>query len=170
MELWLIIILGVVSACCLCCIFTCFGCCCSTSSWKKKMKAEIESTAEVIQTKRGPIEIFKKGNGPYALCLHGTPGIHDGKQGYFKFLTDAGIGIIAPSRPGYGRTPLSSGKTHEEASDLMAALLDALSIDKVVIMGVSGGGPTTLNFALRHPDRCSGCLTEVAVSGSFDHP
>ena len=52
----------------------------------------------------------------------------------------------------------------------MAALLDALSIDKVVIMGVSGGGPTTLNFALRHPDRCSGCLTEVAVSGSFDHP
>ena len=53
---------------------------------------------------------------------------------------------------------------------MMAALLDALSIDKVVVMGVSGGGPTTLNFALRHPDRCSGLLTEVAVSGSFDHP
>ena len=37
--------------------------------------------------------------------------------------------MIAPSRPGYGRTPLSSGKTHEEAADLMAALLDELKID-----------------------------------------
>ena len=104
------------------------------------------------------------------LCFHGTPGIHDGHSNYFNYLTDAGIGVITPSRPGYGRTPLSSGKSHEEAADLMAALLDELNIEKVVVYGISGGGPTTLNFALRHPDRCAGCMTEVAVSGNFKHP
>ena len=170
MELYLLIILGILSACLLCCTLTCIGCCCSTSSFKKKVKAEIESTAEIIQTKNGPVEVNRRGNAPYALCLHGTPGVHDGKLNYFNFLTDNGVGVIAPSRPGYGRTPLTSGKTHEQAADLMAALLDSLNIDKVVVIGTSGGGTTAFNFALRHPDRCAGCMTEVAVSGDFNHP
>ena len=88
----------------------------------------------------------------------------------FDDFTSAGIGIITFSRPGYGRTPLSSGKTAEETADLLAALLDELSIEKVVIYGISGGGPTTLNFALRHPDRCFGMMTDAAVTGEFKSP
>ena len=41
---------------------------------------------------------------------------------------------------------------------------------QVVVIGTSGGGTTAFNFALRHPDRCAGCMTEVAVSGDFNHP
>ena len=78
--------------------------------------------------------------------------------------------MIAPSRPGYGRTPLSSGKTSEEAADLMAALLDELNLEKVIAFSISGGGPTALNFALRHPNRCAGCVTEVSVTGGFTTP
>ena len=52
----------------------------------------------------------------------------------------------------------------------MAALLDELNLDKVIVIGVSGGGMTTLNFALRHPNRCAGCMTEVACTGNFNHP
>ena len=134
------------------------------------MIAELETNSEIIQTKRGPIEINKKGNAPYILCLHGSPGIHDGQSDYFHYLTAAGLGVIAPSRPGFGRTPLSSGKTSEEAADLMAALLDELNLEKVIVYGISGGGPTTLNFALRHPNRCAGCMTEVAVTGGYRTP
>ena len=52
----------------------------------------------------------------------------------------------------------------------MAAMLDELNIDKVLVYGISGGGPTTLIFAERHPNRCYGCMTEVAVTGNFRHP
>ena len=170
MELYLLITLGVVGFCFLCCTITCIGCCCSNSSYKKKFKAELEANSEIIETKKGPVEINRKGNAPYMLCFHGTPGIHDGQSNYFEYLTSQGIGVIAPSRPGYGRTPLSSGKTFEEAADLMAAMLDELNIDKVLVYGISGGGPITLIFAQRHPDRCYGCMTEVGVTGNFRHP
>ena len=52
----------------------------------------------------------------------------------------------------------------------MAALLDELKIEKVLVYGISGGGPTCLNFALKHPNRCFGIMTEVAIYGNFKHP
>ena len=101
----------------------------SNSRWRRMVKTKFEACSEVVQTKKGPIEFAKKGNAPYALCLHGSPGMHDGYNNYFSYILDAGIGVITPSRPGYGRTPLSSGKTSAEAADLLAALLDELKID-----------------------------------------
>jgi len=71
---------------------------------------------------------------------------------------DQGIGVITISRPGYNRTPLSSGKTWAEQADLMAAVLDALGINSVIVCGRSGGGPTAVHFAARHPDRCAGLM------------
>ena len=128
MELLILIAIVVGATVC------CFACCClpcciahgQNTNWKKRTQAELEAVSEIIQTKKGPIEISKKGNAPYVLCLHGTPGIHDGYSNYFSYLTDAGFGVISPSRPGYGRTPLSSGPTSVEAADLLAALLDEL--------------------------------------------
>ncbi len=74
--------------------------------------------------------------------------------------------VIAVSRPGYLRTPLSSGETPEEQADLYAALLDELHISSATIIGISGGGPSAIQFSLRHPERCSGL---VMVSGVAQH-
>jgi pimeloyl-ACP methyl ester carboxylesterase len=49
-------------------------------------------------------------------------------------------------------------------ADVFADLLDTLNISKVVIMGVSIGGPAALQFALRHPDRCSALIMASAIS------
>jgi len=68
------------------------------------------------------------------------------------------------------RTPLESGKTAAEAADLMAALLDKLNIDRVIVHGTSGGGPTAYSFAIRHPDKCAALITSCAVSGEFTYP
>ena len=102
--------------------------------------------------------------------MHGSPGMHDGYNNVFSYISNEGIGVIAPSRPGYGRTPLSGGKTTVEAADLYAALLDELKIDQVIVYGISGGGPSAINFALKHPNRCKALVTEVAVTGNFVHP
>jgi pimeloyl-ACP methyl ester carboxylesterase len=46
----------------------------------------------------------------------------------------------------------------------MAALLDTLNISKAVVIGVSGGGPTALQFALRHPHRSSALVMVAAIT------
>ena len=75
------------------------------------------------------------------------PSDHDGAYGLFDEFHEAGFGIISPSRPGYGRTPLSSGKTYKEQPPLYAAMLDKLGVDKVVVHTISGGGPAGYSFA-----------------------
>lgn len=65
---------------------------------------------------------------------------------------------------------MENGRTFAEQADSLAALLDTLGIDKVVVLGGSGGGPTAIQFAARHPQRTIALLTECAVTGSFTHP
>jgi pimeloyl-ACP methyl ester carboxylesterase len=72
--------------------------------------------------------------------------------------------FISPSRPGYLRTPLEVGLTPEAQADSYAALLDSLGIAQAAIIGISGGGPSALQFALRHPDRCWGLVTVCAIA------
>jgi pimeloyl-ACP methyl ester carboxylesterase len=71
-----------------------------------------------------------------------------------------GFRIIAPSRPGYGGTPVATGRTSSQQADAIAALLDTLDVDRAAVFGMSGGGPASYALAGRHPDRVS-CLLEV---------
>ena len=77
--------------------------------------------------------------------------MHDGLFGVFDRWLEHGFGVIAPSRPGYGRTPLEIAETSAESADCYAALLDVIKIDKVVTVGISAGGPSAIQFAARHP-------------------
>ena len=115
------------------------------------------------------MEVFVKGEAPFMLCFFGTPSVHDGVYGIFDEYYENGFGIISPSRPGYGRTPLSSGKKYTDQPDLYAAILDKLGVDKVVVHSVSGGGPALYYFAAKHPDRCYCLLPECSVSGNLTH-
>ena len=122
-----------------------------------------QSERQLAQTSRGPVEYQIVGEGPYVLHSHGTPS--DCTPGFLQqWLTDAGLGVISISRPGYGATPLSTGPSFAEQADAIAALLDHLSIDRVGIYGVSGGGPTSIEFAARHPKRASALMLECAIS------
>jgi pimeloyl-ACP methyl ester carboxylesterase len=70
-----------------------------------------------------------------------------------EFFRANGFRIIAPSRPGYLGTPLATGRTPEEQGDALAARLDALGVERVMVFAGSGGGPATYALAARHPDR-----------------
>jgi pimeloyl-ACP methyl ester carboxylesterase len=135
-------------------------------AWRGDVERRLAQRSIVVQTSAGSIEYGEMGSGIPVLMLHGTPG------GFDTFLnmaeaTDsygAGLRIISPSRPGYLRTPIESGATPEEQARLYAALLDKLGIEKVFVMGASGGGPSALQFAMRYPDRCAGLVLEAAVT------
>lgn len=133
---------------------------------RRKLEA-LNAASQVIETSRGPVEFALHGDAPYVLIFHGTPQGH-----HASFLGQpfeaAGFGTITPSRPGYLRTPLSTGRTFAEQAEAAAALLDALDIDQVAVFGLSGGGPSSIEFAARHPGRTN-CLTlEVAISKQFE--
>ena len=115
-------------------------------------------------TSRGNIEfIFKGNNGPVLLYIHGSPGGCDQNiEPTQKYR------VLTPSRPGYRRTDISVGKTPEQQADSFKALLDTLEIDKVFIMGVSGGGPSSMHFAAKYPEKTLGLILFEAVSFSQD--
>lgn len=137
--------------------------------WRAGVERDLPRHSTVVQTARGPVEYAELGRGPAVLVIHGTPGGYD-----LWFDTYAathaqsdGFRYILPSRPGYLRTPLSDGATPAQQADVLAALLDALHIGKAAVIGISGGGPAALQFALRHPERCSALVLEEAVVRSL---
>lgn len=113
---------------------------------------------EIVQTPLGPIEVALRGEGPDVLVLHGTMGGYDQSLILAEVLGRPGYRYLAVSRPGYLGTPLDSGKTCEAQADLCAALLDTLGIAEVAVIGPSGGGPTAIELAVRHPTRVWGLV------------
>src|SRR5262245_38660028 len=120
----------------------------------------------------GPLEYVMRGEGPTVLALHGGMGGFDQSQLLARALLGERTGhrVIAVSRPGYLGTPLYISPTPEEQADLYAQMLDRLRIDSAVAVAVSAGGPSALQFALRHPDRCRALILVSCCTGKLDVP
>lgn len=132
--------------------------------WQYVRQVELNSGSVVVDTAAGPIEYATFGEGLPVLVLHGTIGGYDQGLVIAQSLQTDDYQFIAVSRPGYLRTPLSTGDTFEAQADAYVALLDELNIEPVAIIAVSGGGPSAIQFALRHPDRLSGLVMLAANS------
>lgn len=120
-------------------------------------------TARVVDTDRGPVEVAEVGTGPAVLVLHGMPGDWRQARTLADDLSDAHR-VILPSRPGYGRTPLRSGRTPDDQASLMVALLDVLRETRVAVVGVSGGGPAARSLATHHSGRTSALVLLCAIA------
>jgi pimeloyl-ACP methyl ester carboxylesterase len=130
--------------------------------WKRGQLERLEAESSILETAQGPVEYRKYGTGPAVLIAHGSPGGYDQGYAVSRLIESESLTFIAVSRPGYLHTPLGVGTTPEAQADLYAAFLDTLGIEQAAIIGISGGGPSAIQFALRHPDRCSGL---VMISG-----
>lgn len=139
--------------------------------WEHDLVAELNSKSTLQKTSLGNIEYAIEGSGPMIVGMHGAPGGYDQTLTHLRDITQEDFTILGWSRPGYLRTPLDAGKTIEQQADALAALLDALAIERVAIYGMSAGGPAALSFALRHPDRVWALVLECAISQHYTvHP
>ena len=120
----------------------------------------------IARTRQGPIEYRDVGTGPAVLVLNGGHTHCASPFGHERFFRDSGYRLIVPSRPGYGGTPAATGRSAEAAADAMARLLDALGLDQVVVVAISGAGPTALQLAGRHPARVRALILQNAVTGA----
>jgi pimeloyl-ACP methyl ester carboxylesterase len=75
-----------------------------------------------------------------------------------------GFRVIAMSRFGYLRTPLPADASAGAQADAHACLLDALGIERVAIVAASAGAPSSMQFALRHPQRITALVLMVPAA------
>lgn len=127
-------------------------------------RARLAAGSRVVDTASGPIEYATAGDGLPVLVSHGGAGGYD--QGLLTAGLYLGEGLmaIAPSRFGHLRTPLAADSSAPAQADAYAALLDELGIKRVAVLGTSGGGPSALQFPLRHPERVTALVMAAGVS------
>jgi pimeloyl-ACP methyl ester carboxylesterase len=91
-------------------------------------------------------------DGVPVLMHAGTPG---SRLLYDPWIQDAqtrGIRLIGYDRPGYGGSTPDPGRTVASAADDVAAIAKELGLDRLLVWGVSGGGPHALACAALLPD------------------
>jgi pimeloyl-ACP methyl ester carboxylesterase len=106
----------------------------------------------VISTPWGAVEYAERGSGAPVLVVHGV--YQHCVSGLFSvrdLLLDRRV--IAPSRFGYLGSSMPPNATPSVQADAFAALLDALDIRQIDVIGISAGATSALQLALRHPER-----------------
>ncbi|WP_185448867.1 alpha/beta fold hydrolase [Kribbella qitaiheensis] len=111
----------------------------------------------------------RTGSGTPLLRLPGTPGSRWSIRADRSAWTERGLQVITTERPGFGRSSRLPGRKFRDHSDDLAAILDHLGLDRVYLMGGSGGGPHVLAFAAHHPDRVIAATITVGSPPMEDH-
>ena len=110
--------------------------------------------------------------GKPVMMFHGNPGSRLAWGAIPGSPFQANVRIIAPDRPGYGKTDFKQNALARWPYDI-AELLDHLGIDRVTLFAPSGGAPFALACAWKIPERlwvtglfgAVGPNTEEAVEG-----
>ncbi len=134
------------------------------SSWRADRQADLDAASEVVDLPVGRMEYAVHGEGPAVLVFHGAPGGYDQALLLGEAAREGGFQVIAPSRPGYLRTPLGTGLLPQQQAAAMAALLDHLGVQRVAVLAFSEGAPAAIEFALRYPERTRAL---ILVSGTI---
>jgi pimeloyl-ACP methyl ester carboxylesterase len=124
-------------------------------------RGRLVNHSETIETSFGTVEYAVMGEGEPLLVVHGAEGGFDQGIDMTSALTGHGYRLIVPSRFGYLRSTLPANLTTAMQADAYGRLLDHLGIDKVVVVGISAGAWSSLQFAIRHPERCRGLVLLV---------
>lgn len=102
------------------------------------------------------------------LALHGAPA----SRLMFDVTDEAakrlGLRLYCPDRPGYGLTPPDDEPSLDSRVGDLEKIVDALSLRRFMVLGVSGGGPYAVALAARLGSRVSG-LGLVSPLGPVAH-
>lgn len=109
---------------------------------------------------------------PTLLFLHGAANDHAVWHQQTRWFAHHGFNVIAPDLPGHGNSRGEPLAAIEEIAGWTAALLDALGIGKVGLIGHSMGSLAALATAARFPERVEklvlvGCAVPMNVSDTL---
>ena len=105
---------------------------------------------------------------PVVFC-HGSPSSRLAAVDHVTRAVEHGGRLIAPDRPGLGRSDPEPGRSLASWAGDVAELLNALRVPRFRVLAVSGGGPYALALAWALPDRVER-VALLSSPGSFDIP
>jgi non-heme chloroperoxidase len=105
-----------------------------------------------IRTKDGTTIYYKDwGKGPVVTLSHGWPLSADAWDGQMLFLAQHGFRAVAHDRRGHGRSDqASTGNDMDGYADDLAALIEALDLRDITMIGHSTGGGEVTRYIGRH--------------------
>jgi len=136
-------------------------------AWRSEALSRLSRMSRVIETSAGKVEFEIRGEGPAVLVFHGAPGGYDQAMLLGRGLLSSGFQVLAPSRPGYLRTPLATGVSPASQADAMKGLLDALGLKSVAVLAAGEGAPAAIEFSRRYPDRVWALVLVSAVTKQY---
>jgi len=136
--------------------------------WKRSRLADLSAGSELVETNQGVVEIARRGSGYPVLILHGAPGGYDQGLLFGEGAFGDDVEVISPSRPGFLRTPLDDHKSFADQAALLVALLDAIDVERPIVVGISCGGPIALQLAADYPERVAGLVLGSAITTEID--
>lgn len=98
------------------------------------------------------------------LALHGTP---SAGLLYERWIDDAqarGIRLLSYDRPGYGGSTSQPGRTVASATADVAAIAQALGLERLLVWGISGGGPHALACTALLPDLVAAAAVLASIA------
>jgi len=102
--------------------------------------------------------------GTPVIVFHGTPGSRLDRHPDSTILTDLGVRLIAPDRPGYGHSSFQRNRRLLDWPADVARLADALGLARFAVAGVSGGGPHAAACAYALPERVTRAALVAGVA------
>ncbi|UUU34146.1 alpha/beta hydrolase [Streptomyces sp. CA-210063] len=98
------------------------------------------------------------------FLLHGMPGSRVGPRPRPMFLYQRGVLLISYDRPGYGGSDRMPGRRVVDVAEDVAAVADALGLDRFAVVGRSAGAPHALACAALMPSRVTRAAALVPLA------
>ena len=124
-------------------------------------QAGMHLTRHFVTVGNRRVHYSRIGSGPVVVLLHASPCsfkvLEQPQRVFARYFT-----ALAFDTPGFGLSdllPMAQPET-EDFADALAETLDALGIDQVAVHGRHTGAQVAVEFAARHPMRCSFALTD----------
>jgi non-heme chloroperoxidase len=116
--------------------------------------AKVSRTANYVTTRDG-VQIYYKDwgpkNGQVVTFSHGWPLNSDSWEAQMLFLADQGYRVVAHDRRGHGRSSQPwEGNDMDHYADDLAAVIEALDLQQVTLVGFSTGGGEVARYIGRH--------------------
>lgn len=103
------------------------------------------------------------------FLFHGIPVSRLGHEFTDAPAKEQGIRVLCPDRPGIGLSDPRPGRTVYGYADDVAAMADALGLERFAVAGLSGGGPYALACGAKLPERVT-AVGVLAGVGPLDRP
>jgi pimeloyl-ACP methyl ester carboxylesterase len=110
------------------------------------------------------VELSGPDSGEAVMFHHGTPAAGNVPEARVQAGAARGLRHIAYSRPGYAGSDRSERRTVAECATDVAAIADALGVERFFTIGHSGGGPHALACAALLGDRVIAAATIASIA------